>query len=215
MSFATKADLKTAIDDWMARSDISGNADDRITLCEAKLNRALGEVLTYSTLTGVLNSREISVSSLSIAEPLALYLAETGLDEVEVKKMRDGTFPYFTTSSRPKMWAYIDGAAKVVFDYPLSDAYPFRLKYRQRFSLAADGDTNWLLTNHPDIYLAAAAMWGGFYTGDQTKMSVYASILADGIPELQNYISAQNRGELSVDPALVGGRGGFNFDTGL
>lgn len=215
MSFATKAGLKTAMDDFLARSDISGNADDRITLAEGRLNRTLGEVLTYSTLTGVLNSREIDVTSLSIAEPITLYLAETGLDEVEIKKARDGAFPYFTSANRPTLWGYIDGSHKIVFDVPLSGAYPFRLKFKQRFSLATDADTNWLLTYHPDIYLAAAILWGGAYTMDQSRAGVFASILEDGIPEVQAYISAQNRGELNVDPALLSRGGWFNFTTGI
>ena len=41
MAISTYAELQTAVTDWMARSDLSGNAADFITLGEARLNRKL------------------------------------------------------------------------------------------------------------------------------------------------------------------------------
>ncbi len=220
MALTNKGTLKTAVDDWMARSDISGSADDRIQLAEARLNRELGEVLTSQSLTGTISSREISVLSYSVAKPIALYLAESGLDEVELKKQMDGTFPYSVTTNRPSAWAYVDGVtagastAKIVLDCPLDAAYPFRFKFRQRFSLSADADTNWLLLYHPDIYLAAAIAWGGFYTQDNSRMTNFAALLEQGIPSVKAYISAQNRGQLNVDSALVSQGRWWNFTSG-
>lgn len=217
MSFATKADLKTAVDDWLARADISGNADDRIKLAEGKLNRKLGAILTSTTLSSVANVRSIDVSTLSVAEPLELFLAETGLNEVPLTKLMDGQFAYQATASRPSYWAYLDDASDIVFECPTDAVYPFRFKFRQRFSLATDGATNWLLTNHPDLYLAAAIVWGGLYTGDQTKMAFYTSLLSEGIPEVKAYISRQNKGTLVLDPALASighSLTMFNINTG-
>lgn len=212
MAFATKANLKTALAAWMKRASISTSADDCITLAEAGFNRVLGEILTSTTLTGTVSSREISVTS--VAEPIALFLAETGLKEVELTKKMDGTFEYSVTSDRPCIWAFNAAASKIYFDCPLSGAYPFRFKHRQRFSLAADGDTNWLLTDHPDLYLAASIVWGALFTDDDGKAGKWNTVLTNGIKEVKAYISAQNRSELTVDPALVGGRSYFDFTSG-
>jgi hypothetical protein len=214
MSFSTKATLKTAVIDWLARSDVTANGDDQITLAEARLNRDLGEILTEQTLTGVLSSTEISVSSYSVARPINLFLAETGLDEVELTPKMDGTFPRSVVTGRPSYWSYVAGSQKIIFDRPLSGAYPFRFKFRQRFSLAADGDTNWLLTYHPDIYLAASILWGGLYTQDNPRMATFAAVLEQGIPSVKAYISAQNKAVLTVDPALACNRPFFDYTTG-
>lgn len=214
MPFTNKSDLKSAMDDWIARGDISGTADDRVSLAEARLNRELGEVLTEQSLTGTASSREISVSAYSVAQPLNLFLAETGLDEVRLVPKMNGGFEVKATSDRPRFWTYNRAADKLYFDCPLSGAYPFRLVFRQRFSLAADGDTNWLLTSHPDIYLAACIMWGGLYTMDTSRAAAFAATLEEGIPSVKSYISAQNRAVLTVDPALLPSNGWWDFETG-
>jgi hypothetical protein len=214
MSFTTKATLKTAVIDWLARSDVTANGDDQITLAEARLNRELGEVLTEQTLTGTLSQRYIDVSSYTVARPISLFLAETGLDEVELTPKMDGTYPRSVTNGRPSYWSYVNGAERIYFDCPLSGAYPFRFKFRQRFSLAADGDSNWLLAKHPDIYLAASILWGGLYTQDNPRMATFAAVLEQGIPSVKAYISAQNKTVLTVDPALACNRPFFDYTTG-
>ena len=200
MSFSSKSDLKAAITNWMVRSDISGDADDIITLAEARLNRELDAVETDSTITGTLDSRSIDISALSMVEPIALFLAETGLDEVELTPKVDGTFPYRAVSSRPAFWA-IDGT-NIDFDCPLDAAYPFRFRYKQRFSLANDGSTNWLLTNYPDIYLAAAIVWGSVFIKAKEDTAFYKAILDEGLPSIKHVIAQSKRALLTTDPML-------------
>jgi hypothetical protein len=214
MSFSTKSDLKTALAAWMKRSSISTQADDCITLAEAKLNRELGEVITDQTLTGVVSSNLIDISSYSVASPIGLFRIETSLAEVELTQKVAGTFPYSLSNGTPSWWA--SAGDDIAFDCPMVSAYSFRLHFRQRFSLAADGDTNWLLTNHPDVYLAACIVWGGLYVDDDGKTSKWAAMLDGGITSVRQYIADQHHAVLSVDPALsrIGGRSSFNFTTG-
>jgi hypothetical protein len=84
MAIATYSDLKTKVASWGRRA---GNATfvaevpDIITLAEARLNRELPAVETDQTLTGTIGSRRIDISAYAVVEPIALWLAETGLDE--------------------------------------------------------------------------------------------------------------------------------------
>jgi hypothetical protein len=201
MALATYADLKTAVTAWMARGNVAGQAADFITLAEAGLNRELPAVETDADLTGTEDSRRIDISALSVVEPIALFLAQAGYDEVEIARKADGTFPYLTTSGQPAAWA-MDGT-NIDFDRPCDQAYPFRFRYRQRFSLTDDAGTNWLLTNHPDVYLAATLIWGGVFTRNTPFAATYATILKEGIPAVRNIIAQSKRGVLSVDPMLV------------
>jgi hypothetical protein len=217
LSIVDYASLKTALAAWMKRSSISSTAEDCIGLAESRLNRDLGEVLTNATLTGVLDSREIDVASQSVAEPLALFITTvTGQSETELQKLRDGDFPYSPISSIPVVWGV--AVDKIVFNCPLLAAYSFRFKFRQRFALSDAAPTNWLLDNHPDIYLAAAIVWGGLYVDDDGKTAKWSAMLEQSIPSLKAYISRQNRGEMRVDPALSamasGRRRSFNINTG-
>lgn len=216
MPFSTKAELKTALGSWMRRSSISTTADDVVTLAESWLNRELGEVLTDQALTGTLDSREISVSAYSVARPIGLFIAETGMPERRIRMAQNGVDARFVNSDYPGAWSYQRSSEKIIFDCPLSQAFPFRFNFRQRFTLAEDGDSNWLLASHPDVYLAACLVWGGLFTKDDPLVSTYASILDGAIPSLNSYISAQNGAELTIDPSLVaiGSGGHFDITTG-
>lgn len=199
MALANYADLQAATLDWMTRAGQSGQVADWITLAEARLNRELGAVETDATILGVVDSRRIDIATLAMVQPIALFRAEVGCDEVFVTPKADGTFPYRADSGRPTIWA-VDGDA-IDFDCPLDAAYPFRLRYRQKFSLAASS-TNWLLTNHPDVYLAATLMWGAGYNEDWSNGSVWKGILDADIPRIRSTIAQSKRALSSVDPAL-------------
>ena len=209
MAISTYAELKTAIANWMARSDLTGDVADFITLGEAALNRELPAVETDGTLTGVVDSRRIDISALSLVAPIALYIVISG-DEELVTPRTDGTFAYAGTSGRPTYWG-IDGNY-IDFDCPLDQAYTFRLRYRQRFALSDSATTNWLLTNHPDVYLAACLVWGGLFVRSSEIGATFAEVLRTGIPQVKNIIAQKKRAVLTVDPALQM-PGHYNWQT--
>ena len=120
MAIGTYSELKTAISDWMDRSDISGNAADFVTLAEARLNRILEGSEADATLTGTVDSRRISISALSVREPVALFIVNASGDERELVQKADGNFPYSATSGEPTFWA-VDGTG-IDFDCPLNAA---------------------------------------------------------------------------------------------
>jgi hypothetical protein len=212
MAIANRADLLTKGASWLRRS---GNATfvaelpDCLTIAEAKLNRELGAVETDTTLTGTAGSNAISISGLSIVQPIALFLAETGLDEDEISPATEGSFPVSSTSGRPTRWS-IDGT-NINFNCPLDAAYPFRFRYRQRFALTLAADTNWLLTNHPDVYLAALLMWGAGYLENWVNGAVWKATLDEAIPSIRNTIAQGKRATLMLDPALSASGGGYSF----
>lgn len=211
MAIATYSALQTFLQSMMARSDLSGNVADFITLAEARLNREIPAVETDVTLTGTLNSRRIDISSSSVVSPIALFLNDSG-DEVEITRHMDGTFPYTDTSGFPSRWA-MDGS-NIDFNCPLDSAYTFRFRIRQRYALSDSATTNWLLTYHPDIYIAASLIWGGGYTKDFEYAGIFAASLREGIESVNNIIAEQNRAVATVDPALVG-NGRYTYSNWL
>lgn len=218
MAITTYSELKTAIATWALRSgdsDFVTRTADCITLAEGRLNRELGALEADTTLTGTLNSRRIT-TGLTIQEPIALWLAESGQDEVLVQIQPDGSFPYESVSGKPVVAAFDEGGTYIDFNCPLDSAYPFRLRYRGRIALSDASPTNWLLTNHPDVYLAASMMWGAGYQEDWQNGSVWKGMLEEGIPEIKHILARQKRGTLRVDPALsrIGHRSTFNYTTG-
>jgi hypothetical protein len=212
MAINSYATLITAVEVWMARSDLAGSAADFIMLAEARLNRLIPAVETDVTLTGTINSRVIDVSAHSVVSPIALFIADsTTGDEEELTQRADGTFPYDATSGRPHFWA-MDGT-NINFDSPLNAAYTFRFRFRQRFALSDAAPTNWLLTNHPDIYLNATLLWSGIFIKDGQQGGAFKQLLDEAIPEVCHEIMERNRGVLTIDPALSAPRS-FDWASG-
>lgn len=199
MAISTYAELKTAISDWMARSDVSGSAADFITLGEARLNRLLEVVATTATLTGVVSSTTVSISALSVVEPVNLYVTDNGREYFLTPRPL-GSFTIEETSGLPSMWA-IEGT-NIKLDRPLDETYSFRFVYQGRFALSDAAPTNEFLTNNPDLYMAASIVWGAVYTKDLQGGAVWKGMLDEFTAEVRNNISQKKRGQLTVDPGL-------------
>lgn len=203
MALASYSDLLSAVTNWMARADMSGEAADFITLAEARLNREINAVRLSTTLNGQAGSRTIDISGLSCEHPIALYLAQPGLDEVELTPKSEGTFVHITVAGRPRFWAREgEDGGLIGFDRELDGDYPFRLYFDQSFKLSESAPTNWLLTNHPDLYLAAVLVWGGLFIRDNAQAAQWQAVLNASLPEVKNIIAQSKRANLTVDPAL-------------
>jgi len=203
MPISNYTQLKQAVSDWMARADVLGNVEDFIALGEAGLNRALNPVETDATLTGATGSRIIDISSLAMVKPIALLIALTGGETIMLPRA-DGTFPFMEDNGQPKIWA-IDGT-NIVFDRPCDSAYSFRFRRQERLALSDAAPTNWLLENHPDLYLAASLVWGGVFIKDGNYAASFKAVLGEMIPSIRSVIAQSKRGVLMVDPALSANR---------
>lgn len=200
MALANYADLQASALDWMTRAGQTGKVADWITLAEARLNRELSPIETDVTLVGTVDSRDIDISTLSMVEPVALWVSPyDGGSELILQPQSAGTMPYVGYSGLPAQWAL--GGSNITFDRKVSQAYQFRFRYVERFNLSVTS-TNWLLTNNPDLYLAATLMWGGGYNEDWANGQVWKSVLDEAIPSVRSLISRNKRGTLRVDPAL-------------
>lgn len=201
MPFSNYGELKQELSEWMDRTDITAKASDCVTLAEAGLNRKLESMEVDTMLTGAINSREIDVSALGVKVPLSLFLTDNGR-EYELLKAATGTFPFSDTSTDPETWSYQEQGGVIIFDCPLGDAYTFRLHHTIKFDLVNDTDTNWLLTNHPDVYLCASIAWGARFVLDGATLQTYAGPLETFVSEVNRQERRKNKGTLTVDPAL-------------
>jgi hypothetical protein len=200
MSISNYSELKTAITEWMDREDLSGNAADFITLAEARLNRRLKGFDVDTTLSGTDTSKSIDISALNLAEPIALYCTTHG-DEYEILLKAPGTIEYNDTAGSPEFYV-IDGDT-IEFNRPQSGAQTYRFVYQERYALSDAAPTNWLLTNHPDVYLAASIVWGNVYIANIQSAVIFKQTLDEFIKETRNYLSQKKRGKRSVDDALL------------
>ncbi len=207
MAITNYSELKATIVDWMARSDLTGNAADFISLAEARLNRLLEVVATTANLTATENSNLISIASLQVTEPVSLYLTAYNQEHL-IPPAALGSFYEQDMPNLPSNWA-IEGT-NIRFDCPINGPYPVRFTYQGRFALSDAAPTNEFLTNNPDLYLAAAMVWGCGYVKDQAG-SVWQQMLDEFTAEVRSINAQKKRSQLAVDPMLL--RRGYNYQT--
>ena len=202
MSLSNYSELQASVLEWMERAGQTGQVADWIALAEARLNRELGPVETNATLTGTPGSRALSISALAMVEPVALFIADPGAsDERLLPPLSPANMAYADTTGTPTNWT-VDSPDEIRLNRPCDMAYAFRFRYRERFALATSA-TNWLLTNHPDVYLAASIVWGNAYNQDIAAASAWKGILDEAIPSIRHTIARTRKGSLKVDPALL------------
>lgn len=202
MALANYTDLQTAVQTWVDRAGEAvfvANVPDIIALAEAKLNRELDIIETDATLTGVVNSRNLDISALSIDAPVALFANYFVNHETMLTPKMDGTYEQQNNAGRPRFWS-IDGT-NIVLDRILDGAYTFRFRYDQKFNLATTS-TNWLLTNFPDVYLATCLAWSGAFSQDWVNAGNWKSAADEGIADVKHNIAKRKKGDLTVDRAL-------------
>lgn len=199
MAITSYSELKAAIPEWAERNDFSdAELSEFVALAEARLNRKLKEVEATADLTGTASSRTISISALPFIAPIALKIEQTdfwGEREIGLKPL--GVMDYYESTLCPQ-WYEINGT-NIAFNSLLDQAYTFRFVYRARFALSDAAPTNKLLTENPDIYLAAVLVWSGVKVSNE-RLAMWKGILEEGIPEVMHILAEQKRTVLTPDP---------------
>lgn len=217
MAIGTYAQLKTAVENWRERVDqsvITGNAADFITLGEAQLTTDLPlRIMWVNTpLTGVTSDRELDLPT-DYMEPEWLKLTSNDRFS-QIPKRSSKDMQYFSTSGEPSEWC-INGD-HIDLNRPCSSALTFQLRYRQKYALSDASPTNWLLTNFPNIYLAAVLVWSGLLLKDG-DIATWSGVYSSGVDALKKLDAKAETDdiELKVDPALLRNNGGYMANSSL
>ena len=213
MAISTYAELQTAIQNWLDDTSLSSRVTEFITLAESRINRDLGtlrKAWTTTTLTGSDGSRALTLPA-GFVEPRALYLTTNG-DQVYLQPFINGTRVLSTDESTPTAWC-INGDS-INLDCLLAQADTFLFHYRTKWDIATDL-TNWLLTNHPDIYLAASLVEAYVYRDNDQAAVKWELRYRSAVDEVtQKDARSTAVASLNVDPALLP-RTGSNFSYSI
>lgn len=179
MSLSTYTDLQAAIGTWLHRDDISALIPDFIRLFEARANRALR---TRSMLASLASTPLVS-GAISLPTGFLAF-----------KELRyDGDNSY-TLEPRPLEWIrnqptdpsqplYFAVTADQVICWP--QAGNVIGTYYQTIPPLSSNSTNWLLTNHPDLYLFGSLVESILYTQDDSRLPIWADKAAALIESAQ------------------------------
>jgi hypothetical protein len=180
----TYDELKTAIADWLDRSDLAPVIPQFITLAEAQLNRVLRVRQMLKRATANIDSHFTTLPA----------------DFLEAANVQSNTAP-----NRPLQVMSMEVADRVRADTPTGTPTNFvivgetlelvpvpaspstiELTYYARIpALSATTASNWLLAASPDLYLYGALLQTAPYLRDDERVPVWAALYESRLDELR------------------------------
>lgn len=177
MAISTYGQLKTAVASWLHRTDLTTVIPDFVALAESAIRRDVRCQAMEQQATGALSAATLALPT-RFAEARRVVLGDYLLEYVT-----------------PQVFWPI--AESTTYNYTIiGDDFHFQqstgsyeIEYYQWFAaFADDGDTNWLLTNHPEIYLFGTLAEAAIYI--RADPSMYAARYGAAVQQIR---SSENR----------------------
>jgi hypothetical protein len=179
MAITSYSTLKTAIEAWTHRGDISAYVDDFIDLAEARMNR-------------VIRSSQMEEES-TITPASGLVTMPTGWLVVRNVKLNTNpvqTLEYVTPAEMDRLANGQTEAGKYTISgdqikLDAATSYDVIVEYYLKITALDDTNTsNWLLETHPDAYLYGALAEAFKYTMDDANVAKYNSMFEDVVARI-------------------------------
>lgn len=154
MSLSNYTDLRESIQDWTQREDIDQNTDAFIALVEADLNRRLRvrDMLTRDTFSA---SSQYTALPTDFLEMDRLTITSTTPDR-ELRfltpQMMSKLQREHAESGEPIYYSVVEDNVELL-PAPSQTYTVERLYFAKITGLTGSNLTNWVITNHPDVYL--------------------------------------------------------------
>lgn len=181
MAITTFAELKTAIGNWLDRSDLSSRLPEFITLFEARVNRRLAvrQQVTSTTLTPA--SGDASLPADYLAWKKVTWTGDPNrVLTYMTPEFLDARYPT-SDAGTPINFTIVGSTLSI---RPL-DTTDLDFVYAQKVPALSDSaTTNWLLTSHPDAYLFGSLTMAATLTGEAENGSAWNALTEQSIGEL-------------------------------
>lgn len=176
MAITTYAELKTAVANWLNRSNLTSRIPEFISLGEAMLWRDLRIKEIEKRVTASISTEFFDIPT-NFIEMRNIEIATDPLRKLDYMppEQIDVFYPTNTTG-KPKVYSIHGEEFQVK---PIPDAsYTVNMTYWYRLTaFSADNDTNNLLTRYPGLYLYSSLVAATPYVDDeedkQTWMTLY------------------------------------------
>lgn len=178
MAITNYGELKSAIGDFLNRSDLTSVIPTFIDFAEADFNRNLKVRQMVARAEAVIDTRFSAVPSDFVeAKDLVIVTGTpvTPLQFVTQQEMAQIRNTEITSAGKPRYFSIVGGQFEVC---PTPDGeYDLEMSYFAKIdALESDSDTNWLLTDYPDLYLYTSLTHSAPYLKDDERTALWGSL---------------------------------------
>lgn len=188
MTISTYQELKDSIGNWSARADLAtgganvARADEIIDNAEAYINRELRAREMETTNATFSITGEFVALPTDFAEVKSLWL-NTSPRKFLTHEPDESQLRLYTTSGEPRFYNIV-GTNFHFAPVPATTQSSTLIYYLKVPALTGSATTNWLLTAHPDVYMAACQAWTALFLKDMESFSAWtqvANVLLDSL----------------------------------
>ena len=186
MAITNYGQLKTAAANWLDRTDLEDRIPEFVTMAEAQFNREIRQPQMITRDDSFTIDGQYEAMPTDALEIQRIVLDQTPVITLqyitpnEISEKRSG----LTGTGRPIYYSIV--GENMEFVRTPDSAYTASIMYYKRITaLSADGDTNWLLTNHPDIYLYGTLLQSAPFLMFDERIPVWQSLLMERLYQLK------------------------------
>lgn len=178
MPLSNYTELKSAVADWLNRTDLTSQIPDFIALAEARFNRELRlnamlkrDVTTATDDYIALPDDWLDHNSITVTSGAGVVGPLTYVTNEEYNRLRhanlSGTSRYYTIRNNSILLLPAGGD---------SVSTPLELFYYGKIpALSANNATNWLLTRSPDLYLYGSLIAAEAYLQNDDRLPIWVA----------------------------------------
>lgn len=205
MTITNYTDLKSAVEDWTHRADMTSRVPQFVAMAESQMNMRLRlrHMEATSSLTLSATSSTVTLPA-GFLEPISLVYATGDGPKQLSRDVLDDMLDTASSSGRPNFYAY--GATTIDFDRTADVNYALTLRYFKKLDLANDA-SNSVLTAAPFAYLYGTLTAFSRWSGDNEGVAGYGALFEQQLMALEQDDSrSRGSAELRTElPAIVGG----------
>jgi hypothetical protein len=190
MTIATYADLRTAVGNWLERSDLTSVIPDFIALSRAKAFRGDATIgLEPLRIGPMITTGQIAITAGAGAMPARwlefLSLRWTGQHGPQLRFLPAQSFwSYADSYEAPATPAYYTIQGNTVRVQTTDNTTVDAVYYVTFPPLSADTDEDWVLVNAPHVWLHGALMEAANFIADPERSAREAALFAGGVSAL-------------------------------
>lgn len=174
MAISNYSELKTALTNWLARTDLTDRYDEFISLCDARISyggddpyktdplRILG---TEQANESIAINSQTTVLPTDFLEARSFYLDTSTKQDLEYMppdRFWQTSIARSSTTGQPTLYT-VQGTNLIVAPTP-DASYTGKISYFKKLTPLSDSNTtNWLITNAPNVYLFGCLLEAEIY----------------------------------------------------
>ena len=182
----TYAELKTAIANYLNRSDLTSDIDTFIDNVEAELNRRLRTKDMIKRATATADSQYLAVPTdwieainVEITSNDFSPLFQQSIESLDVYRKANNN-----STGQPVYFAMVDDSIELA---PTPDAeYTLQLTYYAKISALSDSNTsNFVSVSHPDVYLNGALKHASIFLMEDDTIPMFTQQFEKALEEMR------------------------------